>query len=101
METSATMVIQPENVRIERAVKELPGFSLSSRWVQPDICGSRDRVLYHSREKFPVKSQGSSGVMGDPTVASRETGKKILEASANDLAKIIVEIVESDSTIRK
>jgi creatinine amidohydrolase len=100
METSASLVIQPENVHFDRAVKELPGFSLSSRWVQPDICGSRDKVLFHSREKFPVKSQGSSGVMGDPTVASKETGEKILEASANDLARIIVEIVESDSSRR-
>ncbi|GAI27713.1 unnamed protein product, partial [marine sediment metagenome] len=30
----------------------------------------------------------------------KETGEKILEASANDLAKIIVEIVESENTMR-
>ncbi len=35
------------------------------------------------------------GVMGDPTVASRETGKKIIKAVVNDLAEIIVEVVQS------
>ena len=30
--------------------------------------------------------------LGDPTVASRETGEKILEASSDDLARMIIEI---------
>jgi len=96
METSASLVIQPENVHLEHAVKELPSFSLSTRWFKADICGDISKVIFHSRWKLPVKTNGSSGVMGDPTVASKETGEKILEASANDLVKIIVEIVQSE-----
>jgi creatinine amidohydrolase/Fe(II)-dependent formamide hydrolase-like protein len=34
--------------------------------------------------------------MGDPTVASRETGEKIISAVVDDLAKIIVEVVKPE-----
>ncbi|MFC1860915.1 creatininase family protein [Chloroflexota bacterium] len=101
LETSATLFIQPENVHMEKAIKDFPGFSLSERWVRMDICGDKSKVFFHSRERFPSKAKGSSGVMGDPTVASKETGEKILNASADDLARIIVEIVASENTAGK
>jgi len=94
LETAATLVIQPENVHMERAVKDFPSFSLSENWVKPDICGDKSKVLFHTRQKYPRRDQGSPGVMGDPTVASRETGEKVLEASSNDLAKMIIEIIQ-------
>ena len=99
LETSLSLVIQPENVRMEKAVKETPEFSLSGKWVNPDIYGP-NRMLYHSRVKFPRMGTGN-GVMGDPTVASRETGEKVAAAVIKDLAEIIVEIVRSEKLVHK
>jgi len=93
IETSATLVIQPENVRLEEAVKEMPTYSLSDRWTKPAVYG---KVFFHSRKSYPVKAKGSAGVMGDPTVASRETGEKVLNACGEELANLIMEIIESE-----
>jgi len=94
LETSLSLVIQPENVYLDKAIKEFPSYSLSEKWVYPDFYGP-NRVFYHSRKKFP-KFGTNPGVMGDPTVASRETGEKIIKAVVDDLAEIIVEVVESE-----
>lgn len=37
LETPLSLVIQPENVHMEKAIKEFPSFFLSSRWVVPDL----------------------------------------------------------------
>ncbi len=87
LETSLMLVIQPENVHMEKAVEDRPGYSLSERYVG---VGGRGPVTFHSRKKFP-KMGTSPGVMGDPTVASRETGEKIIAAVVDDLADIIAQ----------
>jgi len=91
VETSLSLVIQPENVHMEKAVKDQTTFSLSSRWVSPDFCAPQ-RLLWHSRKR----REGQSGVMGDPTVASKDTGEKILSAIINEFAELIFEIVASE-----
>lgn len=93
LETSVSLVIQPENVHLDKAVKEFPSYSLSEKWVFPDFYGP-NRVFYHSRKNYPKLGTGP-GVMGDPTLASRETGEKVIQAVVNDLAEIIVEVVKS------
>jgi len=94
IETSVSLVIQPDNVQMDMAKKEFPSYSLSEKWVFPDFYAP-SRLFYHSRKKFPKYNDGC-GVMGDPTVASKETGEKIIEAVTNDLAEIIEEVVKSD-----
>ena len=89
IETSVSLVVQPENVRLEKAVKESPTFALSDRWL------AFSRVFFHSRAKFP-RYGTHFGVMGDPTVATRETGEKIVKAVVDDLAEITVEVVKSE-----
>lgn len=96
METSASLFIQPENVQMERAVKEFPEFSISDRWTKPNPWGL---VVFHSRQRYPDRAKGDSGVMGDPTVASRETGRKILEAAADNLADLIVDVLKNSRGI--
>jgi creatinine amidohydrolase len=94
LETSMSLVIQPENVRMDQAVKEVPEFPLSKKWGEPDIY-SRNHMLYQSRVKTSCLGKGN-GIMGDPTVASKETGEKIAEAVVKDLSQIIMEVVESE-----
>ncbi len=98
VETSFSLVIQPENVQFDKAVKDVPSFSLSSRWVLPDVLLSPNRVFFHSRKKSPQRPGEVPGVVGDPTVASRETGEKMLAAVIDDLIKLILEIVSSAET---
>lgn len=93
IETSVSLVIQPENVYLDKATKDFPTISLSNKWAIPDFYGP-NRVFYHSRKKYPKLGFGS-GVMGDATLASRETGEQIIKAVVNDLAEIIVEVVKS------
>ena len=95
VETSVSLVIQPENVYLDKAVAEYPVYSLSEKWVFPDFYGA-NRVFYHSRKKFPIRAKGNPGVMGDATVASKEKGEKIIKAVVDNLAEIIVEVVQSE-----
>lgn len=102
METSLSLVIQPEHVRLEKALKWFPSHSLSTKWVgRCDLVQDViPRVFYHSRGRKP-RGPGdpaeSQGIMGDPTVASKETGEKIISVVVDDFTKVIVEIVESEA----
>jgi len=98
LETSISLVIQPENVHMEFAKKDVPTFSLSSKWVFPDFFAPQ-KLFYHSRAKFPSRARGSPGVMGDATVASQESGEKFLSAIINDLVEILAEIVGSEGIV--
>lgn len=93
LETSVTMAIQPENVDIEQAVKEIQDLPLSSKWVSGDTYGSRK--LIHSARKFPKMGE-DAGIMGDPTVSTKEFGEKTVEACVEGLAELLVEIVQSE-----
>ena len=96
LETSLTLVIQPENVHMDKAAEYLPGLSLSSKWVSADFYG-HNKLFYHARKKYPEPKMGTaSGAMGDPTVASRESGEKFLAAIVADIVEIIKEIVQSE-----
>lgn len=91
LETSVSLIIQPENVHMERAVKDQTSFSVSKKWAFPDF-HSPQRLIWHSRRR----RQGESGVMGDATVASREMGEKFLAAVIGEFTELITEIVASE-----
>ena len=95
LETSVSLVAQPENVKMEKAGAEYPALSLSEKWATPDFFGLGKHVFFHSRKKYPEYGTGL-GIMGDATKASRETGEKIVEAVVKDLHDIIIEIVQSE-----
>ena len=94
LETSASLIIQPENVHLEKAVKEIHPYQLSGKWEAPDFYGPH-KLLYHSRKWYPRIGR-DPGIMGDATVASEETGRQIIGAVVDDLAELIVEIVRSE-----
>lgn len=101
IETSVSLVIQPENVELDKALKWFPSFSLSDKWVggPPNLIQQFPaKVFSHPLKGFP-RGPGdpaeSQGVMGDPTVATKETGEKIIVAVVDDLAQLIVEVAQS------
>jgi creatinine amidohydrolase len=89
-ETSAQMVIQPDLVHLERAVIGTGRFSISSKFVGED--GYNRRMIFFQSRKHGWEEWG---VMGDPTMSTREEGEKQLTAAIADLAEIIVQIVKS------
>jgi len=93
LETSVSLVIQPENVNLDEAVKELPSIPVSSKWFSGDFYGPR-RLIHVSR-RFPKMGE-DAGVMGDPTVATKEFGEKVIAAVVDELAELLVEIVKSE-----
>jgi creatinine amidohydrolase len=83
IETSCMLVIRPELVRMERAVKEidsaLPG------------TGGDDSV-----RKFTLsgKIETPSGVNGDPTLATAAKGERVLAAMAQDILAFLRDFAE-------
>lgn len=94
IETAVSLVVQPENVQMDKSTREVPTLSLSEKWVNADLFGPR-KVFYYPRKGFP-RMGVSSGVIGDGVVASVETGRRIVESVVANFAELIMEIVQSD-----
>ncbi len=87
IETSTTMAIRPEVVRMEEAVNETMNFGSSYL----DFTSDRG-VAWYVRTKFISKS----GIMGDPTKASVEKGKKFWEIMIAQLVRFVEEVKKSN-----
>ena len=86
IETSTTLAIRPQVVRMDKAVNETLKFGSSYL----DYTSERG-VAWYVRTKFI----SASGIMGDPTKASAEKGKKFWEIMIAHLVKFIEEIKKS------
>jgi creatinine amidohydrolase len=98
METSLSLVIQPENVQLDEAVKEVIKIPLSNKWWSIDSFSPKR--LIHLPKRFP-KMGKHAGVWGDPTVATKEFGEKVIEAAVNDLADLLLEIADAEDRVRE
>ncbi len=83
IETSTTMAIRPEVVQMDKAVNET--LSFGSDYL--DYTSDRGVVWYVQTSKI-----SESGIMGDPTKASAEKGKKMWEIMVAHLVKFVEEI---------
>ncbi|KPL17469.1 MAG: creatininase [Bacteroides sp. SM1_62] len=86
IETSTTLAIRPEVVRMDKAVNETLKFGSSYL----DYTSERG-VAWYVRTKF----LSESGIMGDPTKASSEKGKKCWEIMIAHLVKFVEEVKKS------
>ncbi len=93
-ETACALAIEPENVQFNAAVKGSSGLSLSEKYVTPLSAGP---VFYHSRHE----GMRVSGVMGDPSSATKETGEKYIAAVVDELTEIIVGIAKSEGMMHE
>jgi len=98
LETSLTLAIQPENVKLDEAVREVPDIPLSNKWWSIDKYGPK-RMIYLPK-KFP-KMGKQAGVWGDPACSTREFGEKAIEAAVNDLSALLLEIVEAEDKVKE
>jgi creatinine amidohydrolase len=83
VETSIMLSLLPEQVKIERAVREYPQ-------------GLPENSLLTMEGKLPfawlTKELTKSGVMGDATNASKEKGDQLLESVANGWVQAIIDV---------
>jgi creatinine amidohydrolase/Fe(II)-dependent formamide hydrolase-like protein len=82
IETSTSLAVRPELVRMDRAEKFIPRFS--SKYL--DFTSRRSVGWYARTAKI-----STSGVFGDPTKASKKKGEKMWEV----MVRRLVELVES------
>ena len=83
IETSTTLAVRPELVRLKSARKFIPRFS--SRYL--DFTSKRS-VGWYAR----VAKISPSGVLGDPTKASAEKGKKMWDLMVKHLVELVEDI---------
>jgi len=84
LETSLYLAIEPRLVQMDRAVREIPEWN---EHVWSDWPGAGPLSYMPNWSAFT-----HSGVMGDPTVASAETGELLLERAREEAAGFIGEV---------
>lgn len=83
-ETSLMLVLRPDLVEMTKAKREMP---LWSTGADVGAGPEADRPFIWGGEWWSAMTE--SGVMGDPTVATKEKGEKLLENSVSALVTII------------
>ncbi|UCE06000.1 MAG: creatininase family protein, partial [bacterium] len=83
IETSTTLAVRPDMVRLAKAKKFVPHFS--SRYL--DFSSKRSVEWYARTAKI-----SSTGVMGDPTKASREKGERIWAIMIKNLVEFVEDL---------
>jgi creatinine amidohydrolase len=87
IETSTTLALRPELVKMEKAAAQTMSFG--SRYL--DFTSSRGVPWY-----VRTKRLSDTGVMGDPTKATAKKGKQMWEIMIGHLVKFVEEVKESD-----
>ena len=87
IETSTSLAIRPDLVKMEKAVNETLNFGSSYL----DFTSERG-VAWYVRTKI----LSESGVMGNPTLASKEKGNKLWEIMIAHLVKFVEEVKKSN-----
>jgi len=83
IETSTTLAVRPERVRMDMARESVPSFS--SRFL--DFTSKRSVPWYAHTAKI-----SATGVLGDPTRASREKGEQVWEIMIRRLIEFIEDV---------
>ena len=89
IETSHSLVIQPQNVHLDRTILGHRRLPISTRYIGATGQDKSKGVLYCSG----VEESEESGTAGDPRMASKEEGEQLLSSVISDLADIIVQVV--------
>ena len=93
VETSDVLFMEPESVHLDRAVKGSRKLPLAEKYVGDAGEDTRHGVIYYTG----ITGNEETGIHGDPTMASRETGAKLVNAIVDDLVGIIVQAVKTGS----
>jgi creatinine amidohydrolase len=94
-ETSLYLAIAPELVDMSKAVHELSHRPTKNYWT--DLIGGDGPLTMME----PWSALSESGVMGDPTKATAEKGRKLFDAAANGIVELIDELRSREAAVRK
>jgi creatinine amidohydrolase len=84
-ETSWTLYLRPDQVRMERAKREMPEASESIKMSES----------FYASTFRTFKDVTSSGILGDATKANKEWGKEMIEGAANNIAQAINDFMKN------
>jgi creatinine amidohydrolase len=85
METSAVLYLRPDLVDMSRAVKD-QGF-VSSKYMWRDLRMSSPVVFNEQWSRF-----SETGIQGDPTLATVEKGKILVDTVVDNLAGLLLDL---------
>lgn len=92
LETSVALYLDPEHVDMTRAVSDMSYNSwYQTSFTRLDLVAARGPVYM----LLPFRQYTQVGVMGDPTVATREKGRVIVEATVDRLVEFLILFKES------
>lgn len=93
-ETSVGLYLYPEMIKMELAVPGGGQGLVDASWKIAPGEEARPGMLYHFEGTFalPEKDDLETGVIGDPTKATREKGEKLIEGVASYYVKLVEEI---------
>jgi creatinine amidohydrolase len=94
-ETSLYLALRPDLVDMAAAVRELSHRPSKNYWTDL-IAGDGPLVMMEHWSRL-----SRSGVMGDPTKASAEKGRALLDAAANGLIELVDELLVRDTPARE
>ena len=94
-ETSLYLALKPELVDMAKAVHELSHRPTKNYWT--DLIGGDGPLAMME----PWSSLSETGVMGDPTKATAQKGRVLLDAAANGIVELIDEMRRRKPAIRK
>jgi creatinine amidohydrolase len=91
LETSAYLAVDPARVQMDRVVKDINPHMSKHFWA--DLVGRRPEGYANAAVLVEYWSTVSAtGTWGDPTVATREKGERILQAAAEELVELVREL---------
>ncbi|KYC40903.1 creatinine amidohydrolase [Scytonema hofmannii PCC 7110] len=82
-ETSLMLSIMPEQVRMEAAVAEYP-----SGLQEDNLLSTEGKLTF----AWATRDLSQTGIVGDPTVATKEKGDRILESVSDGWVKVIKDV---------
>jgi creatinine amidohydrolase len=94
-ETSLYLALRPDLVDMDKAVRELSHRPTKNYWTDL-IAGDGPLAMMEHWSQL-----SESGVMGDPTKATAEKGKRLLDAAANGIVELVDELLARNSPPRK
>ncbi|GAC1659341.1 MAG: creatininase family protein [Vulcanimicrobiaceae bacterium] len=94
-ETSLYLALRPDLVDMSKAKRELSHRPTENYWTDL-IAGDGPLVMME-----PWSSLTASGVMGDPTKATVEKGRALLDAAATGIVRLIDEMLARAPAVRK
>jgi len=91
-ETSMALAMQPHNVKLDRATSGKRILPLSEKYLGASGMDKSKGLIYCSG----ISGWEKTGIMGNPTLATKEEGERIVEATRDHLADIIMQLLRQE-----